>query len=83
MPSVGVSKKALDGARTLRYIGEIDQCPLAVTNDSAAKGSVNDLEVVSVGPVHSHFLVTPFSLPCVVPNIVFQVIEDVCSCYSD
>ena len=78
MPSVGVSKKALDGARR-----GIDQCPLAVTNDPAAKGSVNDLEVVGVGPVHSHFPFTPFSLPCVVPNFVFQVIEDVCSCYSD
>ena len=37
----------------------MDQWLLAVTSDSAAKGSAKDLEVAGAGPVHGHFSLPP------------------------
>ena len=42
------------------YKEGMDQWLLAVTSDSAAKGSANDLEVAGAGLVHWHFPLSPF-----------------------
>ena len=41
------------------YKEGMDQWLLAVTSDSAAKGSAKDLEVAGAGPVHCHFSIPP------------------------
>ena len=54
------------------YKEGMDQWLLAVTSDPAAKGSAKDLEVAVLVRFTAIFPFPSLSLPCVVPNVVFQ-----------